>query len=955
MLTSRKVLWPLMLALATCSSPSGHEVSRIAAGLDVDVEVREGQLQVLGLSSGRSTMMADPDAPRLRYEARADDGVILASFEIADPRFVRSERVQDGRLSSEHVWADFGVQSIQVPESTETIVVSVPDKSGWRELGRATMPDTVTLTSALLRSGDAHSPVRIRGVGRHPLDILFLSEGYTDAELGRFSADVETVLAQLVGLPDYAPQADRIGALRADVRSRESGIDDPEASSRDTAFDISFGTSVRRCTWFTSQEAMAAVRDLKNQTGAQAVVVLLNEDESAGCAAGGIVVQSRGPNAGLMLGHELGHAFLSLSDEYGGSSTCARDAGLHGLNLSYSPLREVLPWGDLVNASMPLPTPAGRAGVGAFEGGGYCDANKWRPQEDCLMRTLGIPMCPVCRRELNRFFEKSRASVALLAPTPATILRGTVTLAAAPQMPEANVVAVEFYGNTTLLGTAAAPPFAVSLDTISLQDGAYLLSARVLDTAGNVGVSPGVSVMVFNQTSGDELLINGGFEGAVRPWTLAGSASQATAGARSGTGHLSLMNGSATQEFTLPSTNKDCALSFWLKIDSAETGATANDSLTLELRGTSGVLLATLGTYNNLGKGPEYVEKASFGLNRFRGKTVRLQLRAAGNASLPTTFRIDDVSVKVLGGSDRADSGVDGGPRDRSDGGVDGGRNGPGGGGGGGGGGGEGTGSGGGGGGGSGGRGDAGLDGSGGNGGSSDGGRGDAGLDAGSVEPRDGGSGGATDAGSGGGGAGGRSDAGSDGGGSGDGWRDGGIDGGGSNGARDGGLDGGSGGARDAGQGAGNGTEHVVNGGFESGSAPWTLLGAARPVIGAPAHSGQGHLALGGSNGSSGTASVEVVIPDTETSPKLSVWIQVDSQEAMSATPYDKLAIEVRSLSNALLGTLGTLSNSNDSADFRAKSFSLGAYKGQRVVLRFHATCDDSLPTTFRVDDVSVR
>jgi hypothetical protein len=100
----------------------------------------------------------------------------------------------------------------------------------------------------------------------------------------------------------------------------------------------------------------------------------------------------------------MGHAILNLADEYE-AGTC--DTTDKAANLSSSASLDQIPWSDLVNTKE-LPTLDQSPNVvGAFEGAGYCTRGLYRPAHDCLMRSLGIKMCPVCRRELDRFFATS--------------------------------------------------------------------------------------------------------------------------------------------------------------------------------------------------------------------------------------------------------------------------------------------------------------------------------------------------------------------------------------------------------------------------------------------------------------------------------------------------------------------------------------------------------------------
>jgi hypothetical protein len=67
----------------------------------------------------------------------------------------------------------------------------------------------------------------------------------------------------------------------------------------------------------------------------------------------------------------------------------------------------------------------------------------------------------------------------------------------------------------------------------------------------------------------------------------------------------------------------------------------------VEVRDTSGALLASLGEFSNLSRGTVGVySQKFFSVAAFRGKTVRVQFRATTDGSLATAFRVDDVSLR---------------------------------------------------------------------------------------------------------------------------------------------------------------------------------------------------------------------------------------------------------------------------------------------------------------------
>jgi chitinase len=85
--------------------------------------------------------------------------------------------------------------------------------------------------------------------------------------------------------------------------------------------------------------------------------------------------------------------------------------------------------------------------------------------------------------------------VYLTAPGNGATVLGVVPLAASAT-DNVGVTKVEFYANGTLLSAGNVAPYSHNWDTAGLGSGTYLLSARAYDAAGNVGISPGVSVTV---------------------------------------------------------------------------------------------------------------------------------------------------------------------------------------------------------------------------------------------------------------------------------------------------------------------------------------------------------------------------------------------------------------------------------------------------------------------------
>lgn len=150
--------------------------------------------------------------------------------------------------------------------------------------------------------------------------------------------------------------------------------------------------------------------------------------------------------------------------------------------------------------------------------------------------------------------------------------------------------------------------------------------------------------------------------------------------------------------------------------------------------------------------------------------------------------------------------------------------------------------------------------------------------------------------------------------------------------------------------------ELVGNGGFEGSASPWTLSSFLYVANGNFPHGGTGYIYGGTANSAAQSAYQQITIPSTAAA-NLSFWLNVTSEETTTTTQYDKLFVEVRNTAGTLLGTVGTYSNLNKTTagTYSQKAFSLAAYRGQTVRLQFRVTTDSSLPTTFRIDDVSVK
>ena len=143
----------------------------------------------------------------------------------------------------------------------------------------------------------------------------------------------------------------------------------------------------------------------------------------------------------------------------------------------------------------------------------------------------------------------------------------------------------------------------------------------------------------------------------------------------------------------------------------------------------------------------------------------------------------------------------------------------------------------------------------------------------------------------------------------------------------------------------------VTNGGFESGTSPWTQ--SSTSVItsrsGQTAHGGTSYAWLDGTGGThTDTLSQSVTIPSGCSTATLSFWLHIDTTETTSSIAYDKLTAKIGGT------TLATYSNLDKNTGYVKKTLDVSAFTGQTVSLAFTGTEDSSLQTSFVLDDIAL-
>jgi Zn-dependent metalloprotease len=195
-------------------------------------------------------------------------------------------------------------------------------------------------------------------------------------------------------------------------------------------------------------------------------------------------------------------------------------------------------------------------------------------------------------------------------------------------------------GTGTVSGTpTAAGTFTVTVTATSTAGSGSTSFTFTIAGVGGACASPG------------QKLGNPGFESGSAPWTATAGvigANTGTGAPRTGTrdawldGYGVTHTDTLTQSVTIPAGCTASTLSFWLKIVSSETTTT-----TVFDRLTVGVGTTTVATFSNLNEGSGTYVQRSFNVGSFAGQTVTLRFTGTEDASLQTSFVIDDTALNA--------------------------------------------------------------------------------------------------------------------------------------------------------------------------------------------------------------------------------------------------------------------------------------------------------------------
>src|SRR5262245_16191276 len=330
-------------------------------------------------------------------------------------------------------------------------------------------------TGGVLRLGAA-SPVTTlvsNGPPSNRIDLVFVGDGYTAAQVGVYASDVSSVLPVFLAEQPLAEYATYFNVHRVDVTSTDSGVDNDPAQGilRNTALDMGYWCSgIQRllCVNVAKAKAQASAAP-----GRDSVLALANSGTygGAGYSDLGTVAGHNGAAIEIAL-HEFGHSFASLADEYDyGGPANYPDPDPPEQNVSIYDAAQLTALNKKWFRWLDLPH------VDVFEGAAYSRFGIFRPTFDSKMRSLGRPYEEVNTERIVRNFYKYVRP--LDAATPAGMYPLDASFFVVPLHPVTHALDIQWRLDGVEIPGATGESFDAA--SLGLRVGSYTLSVDVVD------------------------------------------------------------------------------------------------------------------------------------------------------------------------------------------------------------------------------------------------------------------------------------------------------------------------------------------------------------------------------------------------------------------------------------------------------------------------------------------
>lgn len=251
--------------------------------------------------------------------------------------------------------------------------------------------------STAAADGEVHEIIN-NGPVEDRVDIVFVGDGYTEAQLADYHTDVKEKWKDVTGIEPYTSHEELFNVWAVDAVSQESGV------SGDPTADVVKNTALASHFFCDDMERLLCV-DLPRvesyagkAPAADLVIVVSNSEKYGGAGYSGVgspvgydgiaTLSSSHEDSGQIAIHETGHSLGLLADEYWYEEDHYEGPETPDINTSVLSADEMA--GDQVKWHRWLGEESPDGGVvGAYEGAAYHATGLNRPTDNSMMRTLG--------------------------------------------------------------------------------------------------------------------------------------------------------------------------------------------------------------------------------------------------------------------------------------------------------------------------------------------------------------------------------------------------------------------------------------------------------------------------------------------------------------------------------------------------------------------------------------
>jgi hypothetical protein len=255
------------------------------------------------------------------------------------------------------------------------------------------------------RSADAYPTEMLlsSGPSANRVNLVILGDGYRTQDQTKLTTDATNLMNALLTQPLFVAYRNHYNVKLVHVVSNQNGADNGDFGAvRDTALGANYGCfGIDRLLCVNNSTALSVAA--QDAPEFDTILVVVNDTKYGGSGTPQIATTSVAPGATDIPVHEIGHSLFGLADEYDtptpGYPHCDPVLDCPEANATVFSQRSQVKWNYWINASTPVPTPdtfEPDGTVGAFAGARYF-FDQYRPVRDCLMRSLGRTLCPVCR------------------------------------------------------------------------------------------------------------------------------------------------------------------------------------------------------------------------------------------------------------------------------------------------------------------------------------------------------------------------------------------------------------------------------------------------------------------------------------------------------------------------------------------------------------------------------